>query len=438
MPINYKTPDYFLDFKCLGDQCTDTCCKEWEIKLDKTHFGLLKDKMSQSSHEAVLFDSYIHVNENPVTGDHDYALISMTDSGACPMLTQNGLCNLHARYGVEPLGDVCAFYPRVISRCGSDMELSGALSCPEVARLCLLSDKPARFKRYSPSILPRTKNYPIRRDLPKNVFDNYAKNFKRVRGVMLELAGNESAPLSTRLYALASMAHRISAYYHRDCTEQAIQQLDDDLDYAVQNENLESITKFLAQDSSVNTIALVVVRAILEIKMTQFPSEGLSKIAIDIFKSYQLSGSLSDGVLDIPIDHIQNKYDEYRQGINETWNKHCDRYFTRYLCNCMFREWYFSMPDTFTYIQMLLIRMAIMRFIFFSHPDLQELVRKLETENGQHSSEVSEKLDRLAVNVVYNFARSVDQNLSFLQIIFTAVNEQQMFNFDYSLPFVRF
>ena len=438
MPINYKTPDYFLGFKCLGDQCSDTCCKDWEIKLDKIHYGFLKDKMSQNKSEADLFNKYIHINDDSVTGDHDYALISMSDSGTCPMLSTNGLCNLHAKYGVEPLGNVCAFYPRVISRCDMDMELSGALSCPEVARLCLLNEQPVKFKKYSPSILPRTKDYPIQRELPKNVFDNYAKNFKRVRSVMLELAGKESASLTTRLYALASMAHNISRYYHRDCTEQSIQHLDDDLDYVVQNENLENITKFLAQNSSVNTIALVVIRAILEIKMTQFPAEGLSKIASDIYKSYQSPNSSGDDVLEIPIEHIQNKYDEYRQGISERWNKHCDRYFTRYLCNCMFREWFFSMPDTFTYIQMLLIRMAIMRFIFFSHPELQALALRLETEDEENSAEIIDKLDSLAVNLVYNFARSIDQNLSFLQIIFTAVSEQQMFNFDYSLPFVRF
>lgn len=438
MPINYKTPDYFLDFKCLGDKCSDTCCKKWEIKLDKTHYSLIKDKMSQDESDIGIFNQYIHVNDNPVTGDHDYALISMTDSGNCPMLAQNGFCNLHTKFGVEPLGDVCAFYPRVISRCGSDMELSGALSCPEVARLCLLSDKPARFKKYSPSILPRAKNYPIQRELPKNVFDNYAKNFKRVRNVMLELAAKESIPLTTRLYALASMANRISTYYHRDSTVQSIQPLEDDLEHVAQNENLTSITNFLVQDSSVNTIALVVIRAILEIKITQFPSEGLSQMAIGIFKNYQLHNISGDDVLEIPIEHIQNKYDECRQEISEKWNKHCDRYFTRYLCNCLFREWFFSMPDTFTYIQMLLIRMAILRFLFFSHPELQELIQKLDNEDEGNHSEIVDRLDSLAVELVYKFARSVDQNLSFLQIIYTAVSEQQMFNFDYSLPFVRF
>jgi lysine-N-methylase len=437
MSINYKTPEYFRKFQCLGADCIDTCCQQWEVKLDRAHYKLLKDKMSNDKKEQALFNNYILVNEQPVTGDHDYAMISMAPSGMCAMLDQSGLCSLHAKYGVEPLGDVCAFYPRVISRCDNDMELSGALSCPEVARLCLLTDNPFKFSKFNVSCLPRPKDYPIQRELPSNPFDYYAQHFKPVRNTMLKLLSQESYSLSTRLYALAGLANRISSYYHRDCVSQEMKSLDDDLKQSLHEDNLNGISEYLSQDSSVNSVALIVIRAILEIKTTQFPDEKLSQLAINIYKNYQQDVNVEHGISATPIEDIQSQYEVWRSQLPEVVNNKIEQYFTRYLANCFFREWFFTMPDVFTYVQMLIIRLAIMRFLFISHPDLHVLVEKLESAGEQEQAKLMNELDSLAVHLVYNFARSVDQNLSFLQIIYTAVSEQQMISFDYSLPFVR-
>ncbi|HEB54731.1 MAG TPA: hypothetical protein ENI98_00215 [Gammaproteobacteria bacterium] len=436
MSLNYKTPDYFRDFQCLGSDCPDTCCQRWEVKLDRSHYHLLQEKMSQNANEKKLFENYIYINEQPVTGDHDYAFIRMTDEGHCPMLSENELCSLHDRYGIEPLGDVCAFYPRVISRCGPDMELSGALSCPQVARLCLLSKQPFKMTRFNISQLPRSKDYPIQRELAQNPFDYYADNFRLVRQTLLELAANENVALNVRLYALIDLAQRISTYYHRDCKTINSQRLERDLQQSMDRKNLKNIENYLQQDESVNLLAMLVVRAVLEIKITQFPDETLSQMAKNIFT---VSGRDSiNSMSEIPIENIQQAYNKSRKLVSPAMNKKVDCYFTRYLCNCLFREWYFTMPDTFTYMQMLLIRMAMLRFLFYSEPRFIALLKEYEQADSESRSDLQAELDSLAINLVYNFARSVDQNLSFLQLVYTAVNEQDMFNFDYSLAFVKF
>lgn len=436
MSLNYKTPEYFHGFQCLGSHCPDTCCQSWEVKLDSSHYHLLQEKMSQDEDEKMLFNNYIYINEQPVTGDHDFAFIRMTDEDVCPMLNKAQLCSLHDKYGVEPLGDVCAFYPRVISRCGSEMELSGALSCPEVARLCLLSKRPIKLTHFNVSQLPRPKNYPIQRELPQSPFDYYAEHFRQLRQGLLELAANESASLNVRLYALADLSHRISSYYHRDCSSSNSDRLLRDLDQARDNNNLEKIQNYLEQDSSVNLLALLVVRAILEIKVTQFPDEKLSGMARDIFSA--LTDGASGKISDAPIEDLQMAYDSARQRISPDMNKKTDRYFTRYLCNCLYREWFYTMPDTFTYMQMLLIRMAMLRFLFYTDPSLKRLLSNYEAADTDERHRLEAELDSLAITLVYNFARAIDQNLSFLQLVYTAVSEQDMFNFDYSLAFVKF
>ena len=437
MSINYKTPEYFREFQCLGGDCSDTCCQRWEVKLDRHHYGLLKEKMQTDEAEKALFDHYICINEQPVTGDHDYAMIKMNSDGMCPMLDASGLCSLHAKYGVEPLGDVCAFFPRVISRCEQDMELSGALSCPEVTRLCLQAKNPFKLTKFNTSSLPRAKEYPIQRELPNNPFDAYAQNFKKVRATMLQLLSKESYPLTTRLYALAGMANRISHYYHRDCVAQDIKSLDEDLNQCLHSEHMDSIVEFIQQDDSVNSIALIVIRAILEIKVTQFPDEKLSQLALQAYKNYSSDKKRQSTISAIPIETLQTQYETFCKQIPAVVMTRIDAYFTRYLANCFFREWFFTMPDTFTYIQMLIIRLAILRFLLLSQPELHHLVDEFRLADETKQQALMDELDGLAVHLVYNFARSVDQNLSFLQNIYAAVSEQQMINFDYSLAFVR-
>ncbi len=316
------------------------------------------------------------------------------------------------------------------------MELSGALSCPQVARLCLLNKQPFKMSRFNISQLPRSKNYPIQRELAQNPFDYYADNFRTVRQTLLELAAHEAVALNVRLYALIELAHRLSVYYHRDCKSIDSQRLQRDLQQSMDRGNLKNIENYLQQDDSVNLLAMLVVRAVLEIKITQFPDEKLSQMAKNIFTDSKLD-SIS-GIADVPIEDIQKAYNKSREQVSPAMNQKIDRYFTRYLCNCLFREWYFTMPDTFTYMQMLLIRMAMLRFLFYSEPRVICLLKEYEQADREARGPLQEELDSLAINLVYNFARSVDQNLSFLQLVYTAISEQDMFNFDYSLAFVKF
>ena len=165
MSISYKTPAYFLNFSCLGSDCEDTCCRDWKVNIDRQHYALLQEKMYEYDDERNVFDKYIHLNQNAISGDYDYAFIRMDENGYCGMLDDNKLCSIHARHGVSVLGDVCTMFPRVIPRHDNTIELSGALSCPEVVRICIDEKLPLKLKNFKPSELPRSKNYPIQRDL---------------------------------------------------------------------------------------------------------------------------------------------------------------------------------------------------------------------------------------------------------------------------------
>ena len=442
MSLSYKTPHYFRDFQCLADKCEDTCCQHWEIKLDKKHYLLLKQKMMADAENAKLFERYIQINEQPVSGDHDFAFILMDETGHCPMLGKDGFCNVHRLYGVQPLGNTCAFFPRVISRNGDEIEMSGALSCPEVVRRCLSAEGEMKYVSFSPSILPRQRDYPLQRELPNNPKDYYARYFKQVRGAMLKLCGEESVELDTRLYALATLAHRISQYYHKDCGAPDEQQLANNLAEIAENSSLNKIGEYLLRYERGESVGLVVVHSILKIKQVRFPGEPIGKLVNRIFADYietfdwEAGG---DAQADIGITALQKEFDRRRHRCEAAFAPEVERYLTRYLQNCLFREWFYTMPDSFTYVQMLLLRLAMLRFLIVSHPQIQKLAeRRLAADNtAKASEEILADLEKEVVSIIYNFARNIDQNMAFLQVIYNAVSEQQMMNHDYSLAFIK-
>lgn len=431
MSLNYKTPGYFRDFQCLGGECPDTCCQQWDIKLDREHYNRLSVLMSADAEQKPLFDRYIKVNEQPVTGDHDFAYIAMNENGQCPMLESGGLCSIHRKFGIEPLGNICAFFPRVISRCEQDIEMSGALSCPEVARLCLMETTPVKLTRFNLSNLPRQKEYPIHRELPRSAGDYYAQYFKKVRLTLQNILAATSFGIDSRLYTLVTFAQRISDFYHKDCSDPQ-PALDDVINSILSD--APRLDEFMGNYESQEPVGLIVIHSILQIKQQRFPAESVSKMADNIYQRYIDDINPENNNNDVDAIALQKAYQQRANDFEQAFPGKLDQYLTRYLENCIFREWFYTMPDVFTYIQMLLIRLAILRFLMLSHPDVMALVKQqLEKPSATLESDLLEKL----TYVVYNYARAIDQNTAFLQVIYNAVSEQQMMNHDYSLAFIK-
>lgn len=417
MSTSYKTPAYFSGFSCLGGECEDTCCRNWEVKLDREHFELLNKAMSGNEHDKSMFEQYIHLNENSISSDHDYAFIRMGVNGYCAMLDSEGLCSIHAKYGVTPLGNVCTMFPRVISRCANTLELSGALSCPEVVRNCIDDETPLKLTRFKASELPRSKNYPILRELSTLDEDYYSENFELVRKHMLQVMANEEDNFETRLYVLANLAHHISSFYHRDCDKLSENQLEKSLLALTGREHTSNLDTFIKDYDATPTFSMIVVHSVLSIKLQQAHTENISQVYQKIIDALKLRDGNHADVLALQLKNIQ-------VSINNDVHKTIDKALTRYIINCIYREWFVSMPDPFTYIQMLLVRTAILRTLIYLD---------LGHGNNFEKSHVYERI----VYIMYNFARNIDQNLEFLKVVYNALSEQTMMTFDFSPVFIR-
>ena len=416
MSISYKTPSHFSGFSCLGAECEDTCCRNWEVKLDRDHYDSLKKVMSKDSVDKSMFEQYIRFNESSISSDHDYAFIRMGVNGYCAMLDNKGLCSIHAKHGVSVLGNVCTMFPRVISRCIDTVELSGALSCPEVVRNCIDDKTPLKFQRFKTSELPRSKNYPVQRELLDINDDVYSGYFYLVREKFMRIMADDEQTLETRLYVMVHLAHKISDFYHKDCIELDLNEMKSVLEKLSEKDLILKSADFIKEYDANPTLSMIVVHSTLSIKLQQANTENISQLYKVILNKYTKQ---NDNIAEL----LASKLVEITSVMDVENKSYIDKAISRYILNCLYREWFITMPDPFTYVQMLLVRTSILRTLIY----LDVADEKLE----QH------ELKQRIVYVMYNFARNIDQNLEFLKVVYNALSEQSMMNFDFSPIFIR-
>lgn len=420
-------------FQCLGGDCEDTCCQHWDIRFDKLHYEKLQTAVQGHPEQEHLFQQYLVVNHSAHASERDYAYIKLNSAGYCPFLEGSGLCQLHAQFGVAPLSNICAFFPRVLSAYAERVEMTGAMSCPEVVRRCLFDEDATQdFSDFDPAILPRSENIPLSRMVPASGVDFYATNFPQIRDVMLWLARLDSYAFETRLYFLSNFAHRLARGYFQGCNPNQ-KLLEEEVARIEKARTLDTLDNYFTNYVTAEPVAIVVIQAVLQLRMQQASDDKLSRMARDIFESYRVQIQDDADVElygdNLPPDELWRCYQQNWDRLNAVYGVRLEQCLTRYLLNCLQREWFVSMPDPFVYLHLLTIRLAILRFLIASHPDMQRVLQ----QGGDR-----DVLDQKLVTIVYLFARGIDHNHPFLHVMYQAMAEQQMMSFDYAMPFIKF
>ena len=126
-------PRYADAFRCIGSSCEDSCCEGWSVFVDKATYKQYRADPSLRRMTAG------HVERIKEDGDNfKYARIQLAGS-RCPFLTTDRLCAIQKQHGPEALSKTCSRYPRAWTRFDGHIEKALLLSCPEAARLVLLS-----------------------------------------------------------------------------------------------------------------------------------------------------------------------------------------------------------------------------------------------------------------------------------------------------------
>lgn len=134
------TPEYYRDFQCVASACPDSCCYGWAVDIDDETArrylampGAVGDKLRR------------HLKQEEWGW-----VLTLEDSGRCPMWRCDGLCRIHAEMGEDALSHVCKTFPRLCHDYGGFQEFGLELSCPEAAKLILACGSSALREEYAP------------------------------------------------------------------------------------------------------------------------------------------------------------------------------------------------------------------------------------------------------------------------------------------------
>jgi len=127
-------PKYYLDFKCIADKCTHSCCIGWEIDIDQDTAELYKNLDGEYGKEILKSVDFI-----------DTPHFVLGENERCPHLDGQGLCKIISTYGEDCLCEICREHPRFYNDTPRGKEVGLGMACEEACRLILNSNNYDEF-----------------------------------------------------------------------------------------------------------------------------------------------------------------------------------------------------------------------------------------------------------------------------------------------------
>ncbi|EGL13511.1 hypothetical protein HMPREF9413_0493 [Paenibacillus sp. HGF7] len=126
-----------------------------------------------------------------------YARFILKDDLSCPMLTVDKWCMIQKEIGEQALSKTCTTYPRNLNKLDGTYELSGRVSCPEIARLVLFETKGIEFEEIEIEI---EQQWTL---LKRNSSERgLAQYFWPIRMLSIEIVQNRQISLGDRMVLL--------------------------------------------------------------------------------------------------------------------------------------------------------------------------------------------------------------------------------------------
>lgn len=260
-------PFYYYDFKCIAGDCIDNCCQaEWEISIDKRTYKKYRKLKGQWGNK---------INENinrarSNISDLRYGKIKLKNNG-CSLLSEEGLCTIHAQLGENYLCNTCKIYPRDINKYGEIYERNLYMSCPEVARYFIRHKENFYFNMDEEELSDLDKDY-----IMNKIYDEKLYNFLwDSRSLAMEIIQFKEIEIWKRIIFLKILTDKVQKLIDEENYENYEKVLNAFRDEITKIDVINSLDKI----TLVSNVKINFIKAVLDVS---------EKVAIDKIKYINL------------------------------------------------------------------------------------------------------------------------------------------------------
>ena len=196
--MKQRVPFYYNEFGCITSKCKDNCCiGGWEIDIDDETYERYNNMTGELKHK--ILDS--------ITQNEDEEYCFKLCDGKCPMLDDNGLCEIHKNLGEDYLGVVCKQFPSYSEYYGTIKESGIGLACEEAARIILSENRP-----FSMETAACDEEYE-----PSSEYDSsFALQIFAAREAVFKILAKESLSIHEKLIVILDMGSKIQQCINTD------------------------------------------------------------------------------------------------------------------------------------------------------------------------------------------------------------------------------
>lgn len=197
-------PVFYQNFRCLAQDCRDSCCVGWKITFDKKDYLRLR-RLEAPAELKERLEKDVRRERKGANGGVFYGKFDLeSHNGRCPFLNEEGLCSIQLACGGEALPRVCREYPRSIRYTTAAREYTLSTSCEGVLQQLWELPEGVEFVE---DPLPKAEQKMA--SVVKG--ENLTRYFAPLRAMCVDILQERSLPLTERMLYLGMTLQRLMA-----------------------------------------------------------------------------------------------------------------------------------------------------------------------------------------------------------------------------------
>jgi len=291
-------------------------------------------------------------------------------------------------------------------RVGDELGLSATISCPEVARLCLLQENSMKEVPFDPEIIPRR----LGMSIELNSDDPYMASYAQVQGLLMSLVTMPNATLDVRLCVVLHFAERLDPVFRLGGANFDADRVVAEAQRISQLETLRDIrTRFSYQDISRHENSDVLEEIIQQSLARPGPGGRFEKmirralIAYASESKFDTTFTNSGPVAVLPARWIDS-YEGYSILSMERLGDHYDRILTNFTLNYFYTTPYVNYDSLATWLSNLTLQLVAARFLFVT------FVGSLSSEGFLELTDNAPEFENLVVDAFQSTSRRFEHD----------------------------